>query len=145
MAGNDQDALTGLTIVGQLREQKAMAQSVRARRAVRAWEVACHEREIAADALDQARERARVQQFRDLHVGRPMPGLQRFIDSAEVRRRRELHALADDRERLNEALAEARNAAKAVAAAQERAKVFADMLAAWRSGQEAALDDEDGL
>lgn len=136
-------ALFELTVIGQLRERKALARSMRARQLATEQELACRRRHSVVEALSRELDHAVAEQFHSLQAGAPAPGLQQFIGAVQGQWRLQQSTLAEERDCLQASLAHARRAAQTVASAQERARVYADMLRNWQSAHQAQLDDQE--
>lgn len=141
MDDNDAEALRALITLGKLREHRAIVRSARARQTATLCAAACQRHEMAMTRQEQACRRASDDQLCHLKAGRPSMALQAFIDAAPGRIQREQHALGVARARRAEALAVARDAAKAVVAAQERTRACSDLLVPWQRAQQARRED----
>jgi len=137
MDDNEAEALGALIILGKLREHRAIVRSARARQAATLCAADCQRHEVAINVLEQACQRASYDQLAHLRAGRPSMALLAFMDAAPARIQREQRALGVARTRLQEALVAARDAAQAVAAAQERMRAYSDLLAPWHSARQA--------
>lgn len=135
-------SLLPLAWVGRLRERKAQARRQRARQASRALEQACHLCESNIAELERAQEQARVVQLQRLQTGRVASGLHDFIHLAERRWRDEQVACALAHERWRAGLLEVRQASQALAASEERRRVYDEMLEQWHAEALARMDED---